>query len=147
MYDDEIETYLMDLAEPDLKQPSLAAAGSLTGVGLPDNIQPGSLLSPNEARKLGAQLIRLADLHDVISNGVGSAAWERVEQRVNGDRQRLAAIAAAAATYFREFDHLVGSEDYPERRALREALGIREGRREDPPEDPHEDPPEGLNPR
>lgn len=31
-------------------------------------------------------------------------------------------LATAARVYFREFDHLIGDGDYPERRALREAL-------------------------
>ena len=36
--------------------------------------------------------------------------------------ERLRAVEKAARVYFREFDHLVGPTDYPERRDLREAL-------------------------
>lgn len=38
------------------------------------------------------------------------------------DNERLRVVERAARVYFREFDHLVGDEDYPERRDLREAL-------------------------
>lgn len=40
-------------------------------------------------------------------------------------RARVAQLEAAARAYFREFDHLIGETDYPERVALRNALNMK----------------------
>lgn len=56
-----------------------------------------------------------------------SAAPERGShfcERHAGFMDRVAKLETAARNYFREFDHLI-DQDYPERRALREALGAK----------------------
>jgi hypothetical protein len=44
----------------------VTVAGTLTGVALPDWVQPGALLSAARARRLGAQLLVSADEHDAV---------------------------------------------------------------------------------
>jgi hypothetical protein len=61
-------------------------------------------------------------------NAVSDAAIDAYLSRVSPSRDGTVAVedverlVTAARAYFREFDHLVGDVDYPERRDLREAL-------------------------
>lgn len=53
-----------------------------------------------------------------------TAAWEGATVRGPFvlETQGAESVVQAARVYFREFDHLIGEGDYPERRALRDAL-------------------------
>lgn len=75
---------------------------------------------------------RMYDEHRVA----GSAFWReltpqeravwiicaRQQERAEKAEARVEELMAAALVYFREFDHLVGKTDYPERAALRNTL-------------------------
>jgi len=66
---DNIWEYLHTLAdEPEPTSPHLGTNGDISGVCFHKDFQKGAIVSSNYARKLGAQLIRQADLHDEIQN-------------------------------------------------------------------------------
>ena len=59
---------LHELAEHDLSRAAVGGAGDFTGVALPDWVQAGAILTPARARRLAAQLLSAADLHDAIAD-------------------------------------------------------------------------------
>jgi len=57
---------IMDLADRNVSEARVCATDGLTGVALPDWVQAGQILLPQNARKLAAQLLLAADEHDLI---------------------------------------------------------------------------------
>lgn len=59
-------------------QISLGSAGDITGVVMPRDYQHGQVITPGAARKLAAQLLREADLHDAIFDAGFRAGQENM---------------------------------------------------------------------
>lgn len=74
---------LTDVADPlgrGHDRPEIARSGSKTGVGMATWVQPGMLMTAEQARQLGAQLILAADLHDQIANTAVDEYAERARK-------------------------------------------------------------------
>lgn len=65
-----VATFLFETAEPEpTVWPEVGGTRGMTGVVFPDaGIEGGAILQPGYARRLGAHLIRAADLHDEIQD-------------------------------------------------------------------------------
>jgi hypothetical protein len=67
--DDYTDQLLFDLAqEPISDHVELGRNGPITGVVIPHWVQGEMIMNPEKARKLAAQLLRAADLHDAIQD-------------------------------------------------------------------------------
>lgn len=81
---------LLEMSEwnlgPDVE---LGAAGEFTGVCMPQDFSAGQILNPNHARKLAAQLLREADLHDAIWEAGFEKGTQALEQQYATMRSAL----------------------------------------------------------